>query len=37
MSELLDHSSWSFQLVFFLIGMYLVVGLIQPKWVLAAK
>lgn len=37
MNELLDYSSWSFQLVFFLIVMYLVVGLIQPKWVLAAK
>lgn len=37
MNELLDYSSWSFQLVFFLIVMYLVVGLIQPRWVLAAK
>ena len=37
MNELLDYSSWSFQLVFFLVVMYLVVGLIQPKWVLVTK
>jgi hypothetical protein len=37
MNELLDYSSWLFQLVFFLVVMYLVVGLVQPKWVLATR
>ena len=37
MNELLDYSSWSFQIVFFLVVMYLVVGLVQPKWVLATR
>ena len=31
MNELLDDSSWSFQLVLFLAVVHLVVGLIQPK------
>jgi surface polysaccharide O-acyltransferase-like enzyme len=34
---LLDYSSWSFQVVFVLAVLYLVVGLIQPSWVLATK
>lgn len=34
---LLDYSSWSFQLIFFLVVLYLVVGLIQPSWVLATQ
>ena len=37
MNELLDYSSWLFQLVFFLVVMYLVVGLVQPKGVLATR
>jgi hypothetical protein len=34
---LLDYSSWSFQLVFVLIVLYLVLGLINPAWVMATK
>jgi hypothetical protein len=34
---LLDYSSWSFQLIFVLVVLYLVLGLIQPSWVMAAK
>lgn len=34
---LLDYSSWSFQLIFFLVVLYLVFGLIKPSWVLAAQ
>lgn len=34
---LLDYSSWSFQLIFVLAVLYLVIGLIQPSWVLARK
>ncbi len=36
-NALLDYSSWSFQLVFVLVVLYLVVGLIRPSWVLAKK
>ena len=34
---LLDYSSWSFQAVLILIVLYLVVGLINPAWVLASR
>jgi hypothetical protein len=34
---LLDYSSWSFQLIVVLAVLYLVVGLIQPSWVLAKR
>lgn len=34
-NALLDYSSWSFQLIVVLAVLYLVVGLIQPSWVLA--
>jgi hypothetical protein len=34
---LLDYSSWSFQLIFFLVVLYLVFGLIKPAWVLASR
>jgi hypothetical protein len=34
---LLDYSSWSFQLIVVLAVLYLVIGLIQPSWVLAKK
>lgn len=34
---LLDYSSWTFQLVIVLAVLYLVVGLIQPSWVLARR
>ena len=37
MNELLDYASWSFQLIFFLVVLYLVIGLIKPSWVLATK
>jgi succinate-acetate transporter protein len=30
---LLDYSSWSFQVIFVLIVLYLVVGLVKPAWV----
>ena len=30
---LLDYSSWSFQVIFLLIVLYLVVGLMKPAWV----
>jgi nitrate reductase gamma subunit len=36
-NALLDYSSWSFQLSVVLVILYLVVGLIRPSWVLAAK
>jgi hypothetical protein len=36
-SELLDYSSWLFQAVMIAAILYLVVGLIQPSWVLATK
>jgi len=35
--KLLEYSSWSFQLAVVLIVLYVVVGLLQPSWVLAAK
>lgn len=34
---LLDYSSWSFQLIVVLAVLYLVIGLIQPSWVMARK
>lgn len=34
---LLDYSSWSFQLIFVLVVLYLVLGLINPAWVMATK
>jgi len=34
-NALLDYSSWSFQLIFVLIVLYLVVGLIRPALVWA--
>lgn len=34
---LLEYSSWSFQLAFVIIVLYLVLGLIKPSLVLAAK
>jgi uncharacterized membrane protein len=34
---LLDYSSWSFQLIVVLAVLYLVIGLIQPAWVLAKR
>jgi hypothetical protein len=30
---LLDYSSWSFQVIFVLVVLYLVVGLVKPAWV----
>jgi hypothetical protein len=36
-NALLDYSSWSFQLIVVLAVLYLVVGLIQPSWVMATK
>jgi len=36
-TTLLDYSSWSFQLIVVLVVLYLVAGLIQPSWVMAAK
>ncbi|MBI1650159.1 hypothetical protein [Hyphomicrobium sulfonivorans] len=35
--QLLEYSSWSFQLAFVIIVLYLVLGLIKPSLVLAAK
>jgi hypothetical protein len=32
-NALLDYSSWSFQVIFLLIVLYLVVGLLKPAWV----
>ncbi len=32
-NALLDYSSWSFQVIFLLIVLYLVVGLMEPAWV----
>jgi uncharacterized membrane protein len=34
-NALLDYSSWSFQLIFVLAVLYLVIGLIKPSLVLA--
>jgi cytochrome c oxidase assembly factor CtaG len=34
---LLDYSSWSFQLIIVLAVLYLVIGLLQPSWVMARK
>ena len=34
---LLDYSSWSFQAVMILLVLYLVIGLINPSWVMASK
>jgi uncharacterized ion transporter superfamily protein YfcC len=34
---LLDYSSWSFQLIFVLVMLYLVLGLIKPAWVMATR
>lgn len=34
---LLDYSSWSFQLIFLLAVLYLVIGLIRPSSVMATK
>jgi len=36
-TDLLDYSSWTFQLIMVLAILYLVIGLIQPSWVLARK
>lgn len=36
-NPLLDYSSWSFQLIFFLVVLYLVFGLMKPAWVLASQ
>jgi hypothetical protein len=36
-NALLDYSSWSFQAVMILVVLYLLVGLINPAWVLASK
>lgn len=33
MNALLDYSSWTFQAIFFVIVVYLVVGLLKPAWV----
>lgn len=33
MNALLDYSSWTFQAIFLLIVLYLVVGLVKPSWV----
>ena len=32
-NALLDYSSWTFQAIFVLIVLYLVVGLLKPAWV----
>jgi hypothetical protein len=32
-NALLDYSSWSFQVIFVLIVLYLVAGLVKPAWV----
>lgn len=37
MSDALDYSSWSFQLILLLAVLYLVFGLVKPGWVLASK
>jgi hypothetical protein len=34
---LLDYTSWSFQLIVVLAVLYLVLGLINPAWVLAKR
>jgi hypothetical protein len=36
-NALLDYSSWSFQAVMILLVLYLLIGLINPAWVLARK
>jgi hypothetical protein len=36
-SALLDYSSWSFQALMIALVLYLVVGLMNPAWVLATK
>jgi hypothetical protein len=36
-NALLDYSSWSFQAVMILLVLYLLIGLINPAWVLASK
>jgi hypothetical protein len=36
-NALLDYSSWSFQAVMILSVLYLLIGLINPAWVLASK
>jgi hypothetical protein len=36
-NALLDYSSWSFQFIVVLAILYLVIGLIQPSWVLAKR
>jgi len=37
MNALLDYSSWTFQAIFLVIVLYLVVGLLKPAWVGAAS
>ena len=37
MNALLDYSSWTFQAIFLVIVLYLVVGLLQPAWVGASS
>ncbi len=32
-NTLLDYSSWTFQAIFVLIVLYLIVGLLRPSWV----
>jgi hypothetical protein len=36
-NALLDYSSWSYQAIFVLIVLYLVVGLVKPAWVGASS
>jgi hypothetical protein len=36
-NALLDYSSWSFQALMILLVLYLVIGLINPSWVMASK
>ena len=36
-NALLDYSSWSFQAVMIVLVLYLVIGLINPSWVMARK
>jgi len=36
-NALLDYSSWTFQAIFVLIVLYLVVGLLKPAWVGASS
>jgi hypothetical protein len=37
MNALLDYSSWTFQAIFLVIVLYLVVGLLKPGWVGASS